>query len=155
MIIYLVRHGKAAPVDFGKGRPLTDHGKAEVEQSARFVAENAPARIDVIRHSLKLRALQTAEIFEAVLNPEMGLQAVDGLSPSDDAAFWGERIHRETGSFMLVSHMPFLSCLVSCLITGDTEKEIVRFNTGSVLCMERVKDRWSVVWRFDPQISTE
>lgn len=150
MDIYLVRHGKAAPVDFGEGRPLTGQGIIEAKQAARFLAEKDSARIDVIWHSSKLRALQTAEIFGAVLHPENGLQAAEGLLPSDEAPVWCERICRETRSFMLVSHMPFLSYLTSCLITGDAEKEIVRFNTGSVLCLNREKDRWTVVWRFDP-----
>lgn len=150
MIIYLVRHGKAAPVDFGKGRPLTGQGIIEAERGSRFVLEKDSAGIDVIWHSSKLRALQTAEIFGAVLHPKNGLQSAEGLLPFDDADFWSERVRRETRLFMLVSHMPFLGYLASSLITGDSEKEIVNFHTGSVLCLNREKDRWIPVWRFDP-----
>jgi hypothetical protein len=50
-------------------------------------------------------------------------------------------------------HLPFLGKLVSLLVTGSEENEIVEFHFGSVVCIERRDDgRWKVAWMITPTL---
>ena len=65
-LLYLVRHGEATSEEQNPARPLTEPGAKEVEQiAAWFTSTKLP--VDEIRHSGKLRAQQTAEIFAQYL----------------------------------------------------------------------------------------
>ena len=62
MRLYLARHGEAKSKLEDANRPLTLRGKKEVEKVAKYLAENKDIHLEVIMHSRKLRAKQTAEI---------------------------------------------------------------------------------------------
>ena len=85
MTIYLSQHGRSATKEVDPERGLTREGRDEVERVARTLAE-AGIRVDVIRHSGKARAAQTAELFAQMLKPREGVQAQSGLGPLDDVA---------------------------------------------------------------------
>ena len=54
---------------------------------------------------------------------------------------------------MIVGHMPFLGKLAALLVTGSEENEIVEFQFGCVLCMERRGDvKWKVAWMITPAL---
>lgn len=64
MKLYLVQHGEASAKTVDPERPLTELGRTDVEQLARFLGE-AGVRIERVMHSGKLRAVQTAECLAA------------------------------------------------------------------------------------------
>jgi len=41
------------------------------------------------------------------------------------------------GPVMIVGHLPLLGKLVALLVTGSEEKEIVEYQVGSAVCIER------------------
>jgi phosphohistidine phosphatase SixA len=55
---------------------------------------------------------------------------------------------------MIVGHLPFLGKLVALLVTGSEENEIVEYQVGSIVCIERRDDgKWKVAWMITPAAS--
>ena len=55
---------------------------------------------------------------------------------------------------MLVSHLPFLERLVSYLIIDTTNKTIIRFQTGGIVCLDKDKEMqsWYIKWALMPDM---
>jgi phosphohistidine phosphatase len=142
--LWLMQHGMAEKGTVDDERPLTAEGRVDVEHIA-----DGLTRISVmpeqILHSGKLRALQTAEIVGEALGvqPEYS----DGLAPESDVAPWLQRVGRQ--DLMLVSHLPFLTRLISALTCETEENDLVRFTPGTVVRLEE-EDRWRVAWMLTP-----
>lgn len=149
--VYLVQHGEAKREEEDPQRPLTERGRAEVEQVAAWLAR-AAVPVDAIEHSGKLRAQQTAELLAAALRPAGGVRAVSGLAPRDDVRPVAERLGQGDERLMLVGHLPFMSRLASLLLVGDPERELVRFRYGGVVCLERQDAGWRLVWMVTPDL---
>lgn len=149
MDFYLVRHGEAKPEYEDPNRPLSDQGRREVEKVARAVAAKE-IRVSEILHSDKLRAKQTAEILAQFLSPRRGIREIKGLSPQDDPLVAKVELEAAQWSLMLVGHLPHLSRLVSLLIVGDAEKDIVDFPAAAVVCLYHAKGTWEVKWTLTP-----
>jgi len=78
-----MQHGEAELEEVDPARPLTPLGREEVARVAR-VARKMGVRVELILHSGKLRALETAEILARELGPEIEVRQADGLAPKDD-----------------------------------------------------------------------
>ena len=64
-----------------------------------------------------------------------------------------EEIESLQGDLMIVGHLPFLSGLAALLLTGEEMVEVVAFQFGGVLCLERNDERtWQVDWMVVPRI---
>jgi phosphohistidine phosphatase len=137
--LYLVRHGDAKSKDEDPERGLTDDGRTDVTRMAAWAATSG-IQVDEIRHSGKLRAQQTAEIFAKHLGRQA--QTASGLAPNDDVEDIAEAIEPEQGSIMLVGHLPFLERLAALLITGNTEPSGVALDAGALLELTRTDDGW-------------
>ena len=142
MTLYLVQHGKAVPKEQDPEEPLSEQGLQEVEDVAR-VAKNKGARLDKIEHSPKLRAKQTAETFEKYLNPGQGTSQREGIKAKDDPTILGSEISSDQ-DLMLVGHLPFMEKLASYLLTGQTERRVVKFQNGGIVALDR--DEGSGEW---------
>jgi phosphohistidine phosphatase len=150
--VYLVQHGEAKAEAEDPARPLTDRGREEVQR----VAERAAAlgiQVAEIRHSGKLRARQTAEIFAAALSPSRGMREMEGLAPADDPGKARAAIESAHDPLMLVGHLPHLSRLGSLLLLGDPGREIIRFRNGAIICLAKVQDHWLVQWILTPELT--
>lgn len=147
--LYLVRHGEAKPKEEDPERGLTVAGRADVTRMAAWAAA-AGIQVDEIRHSGKLRAQQTAEIFAE----HLGKQAVAtaGLSPNDDVVDVHKAIESEHGDVMLVGHLPLLERLASFLITGDAESSVVTMDAGALVELTRTDDRWNETCLMQPRL---
>ena len=151
MRIYLVRHGDA--VAHGQGfadRPLSDVGHAEAQRVAEFL-KNSNLQVKTIFHSGKARALQTAEHMAAQVKHDK-FQQMSGLKPMDDPIVIAEQLKTLSEDVMLVAHLPFISSLLSLLVTGDAEQECVLFNTVTTVCLESQADKFVVRWVMEPQL---
>ena len=151
MRIYLVQHGHALSKDVDPGRPLSADGEKDV----RHVATHMNDRHIIpsgIYHSGKMRAHQTAEIFNDILAVSEDVIAIDGINPGDDAAaFVGKKVPKLQDASMIVGHLPFMANLVSLLVTGRQEPHIVAYTPGSVVCMVNDKEsNWYVGWMLRP-----
>ena len=149
MDLFLVQHGEARPEVEDPERSLTDRGEETVRKVAAWAAR-AGLRVDQIRHSGKRRAEQTAAILADSLRPIQGMVAMTGLAPNDDVKPVAEAIRTEPKSVMLVGHLSFLSRLLSLLVAGNAEAEIVRFQQGGIVCLSSQEGKWSVNWAVPP-----
>ncbi len=153
MPIYLIQHGKSLPKDLDPEKGLSEEGRAETEKMAELAKEYGVA-VSAIKHSGKKRARQTAEIFAEALKPENGTGELDGLGPMDDAAAFSNIIEK-TENWMIVGHLPFMTRLVSFLITGSIEKVLLKFQNSGILCLDKDADEktWIIKWALMPNIS--
>jgi len=146
MPIFLVQHGKSAAKDADPLRGLTRDGAAEITRVASRLSES-DLSVDVIWHSGKARAAQTAEIFAATLNPAEGVKARDGINPLDDVAVLACGLAKNRNE-MYVGHLPFMERLVSYLVTGNAEQRILRFQNGGIVALEwdEEGEAWVIRW---------
>jgi len=145
MRIYLARHGDALPVTRDPERSLSETGILKVAQVSGIL-EKSGARVDRMIHSGKPRARQTAEILSRSVMREPELEIAGDLNPMDPVEPWVERAAQFEQDTMLVGHLPFMSRLVTRLVTGVSDPELVDFPPGTVACLERTSGgKWIIV----------
>ena len=145
MRIYLARHGDALPVTEDPERSLSETGRKRVSHVSN-VLEQVGAGVDRMIHSGKPRARQTAEILAQSVMREPGLETASDLNPMDPVEPWVDRAAKLEQDTMLVGHLPFMSRLVTKLVTGEADPELVGFPTGTVACLERTSEgKWIIV----------
>ena len=152
--VYLIQHGQAEPKETNPERPLTAEGRATVERVAAWAAR-AGIVVGQVRHSGKLRAQETADIFADKLKPTEGVTKYPGLGPKDDVPPVADALPDCPWSVMLVGHLPFLSRLAGLLLTGDPEQQPVRFRQGGLVGLVWEEGRWAVACVVPPEWTTE
>src|SRR5262245_31860310 len=130
-------------------RPLSDRGRAQVDFLAR-AAGSRGAKPDVIWHSGKLRARQTAEAYWRCCNPLASFSAVRGLQPTDPTGWILDAITGETRSIMLAGHFPHMPRLLGRLISGDPEAAPSSFPLNGIVVVDWENERWVEKWRLSP-----
>ena len=152
MRVYLVRHGKAKPVEEDRNCGLTDKGHDEVTRVAEFLAHQR-ITVSLIQHSGKARAEETAHIFASALRSTAGPCHTCGLDPEDNPSDTANFLNVYTDDILIVGHLPHLERLTSLLLTGSTDKRPVRFTNASVVCLEKEDDgTWSLMWAICPEL---
>lgn len=152
MALYLVQHGKSLPKDQDPDQGLSEEGAAETERIARTAVDKG-VTVSQIRHSVKTRARQTAEIFASALNPKQGIQEISGLKPMDDVAKAAAGLDPAENT-MLVGHLPFMERMTAFLITGSMDKPILKFQNSGIVCLDKDPDTqaWVILWTLLPKI---
>jgi phosphohistidine phosphatase len=148
-LLYLVHHGDAVGPDVNPLRPLSDRGRAEVEALARQAASRG-AKPDVIWHSGKMRARQTAEAYWRHCNPLAAFSAARGLRPTDPTNWILDAIAGDSRDIMLAGHCPHLPRLLARLLTGDPEGPAVAFPLNGIVALEDTSGIWVEKWRLGP-----
>jgi phosphohistidine phosphatase len=145
-MLYLVHHGDAVPPDVNPQRPLSTGGRASVERTAAQAVARG-ARPQIVWHSGKLRAKQTAEIFWRACNPLGTLSASRDLQPDDPPEWIRDRLLSETQDLLIAGHFPHLPRLLA-LLSGEAAADA--FPAHGVVAIECRDDgrRWSEVWRL-------
>ncbi len=155
MRIYLVQHGESKSKDLDPDRILTDKGVRDVQKVADLLRPLS-LTLQAVWHSGKPRAKQTAEILYSALSAREGISQRDGLAPTDPVLSVRQAIETLQGDLMIVGHLPFLSGLAGLLLRGEETDEVVAFQFGGVLCLERNDERtWQVDWMVVPRILPE
>jgi phosphohistidine phosphatase len=137
MRLSLLRHGIAVErgspdYENDSERPLTAKG----ERRMRRIAEGMLAlglAYDLILSSPYLRARQTAELVAQVLKTPDGIQLSDTLTPEGNPRQLIEALRtddREQQDILLVGHEPYLSRLISTLLTGGPNLPMVMKKAG-------------------------
>ena len=127
MEIYLLRHAIAEERDQDKypddsKRPLTAKGKKRMRRAAEGMAA-AGLSFDVIYTSPFTRARQTADIVANVFRAQKKLHETKTLATDGDPEELIKLVNEMKGkadSILLVGHEPYLSDLISVLVTGDS-----------------------------------
>ena len=151
MRVYLVQHGLAENESVDVERPLSAQGREDVTRVAGFLSlfeRPKPARI---LHSGKLRAEQTAAMFAQGWG-NLTVEAVPDLEPNANPSIWYEHLAAINDDVMLVGHLPHLQRLAGLLLAGDSEREVVHFRNGGVVCLERGEHGWSICWHLNPTL---
>jgi phosphohistidine phosphatase len=152
MRLYLVQHGASASKTEDPRCPLTEAGRRAVHKLAAHISQ-FPLAIDVIEHSGKLRAQQTAEILDLQIRPSLGSKQVEGLAPADPVGPVAERLRTEQKDVMLVGHLPHLKSLANKLLGLKPGAELLRFQMGGCLCLESDDSgKWAVCWMLTPDL---
>ncbi|OGO96391.1 MAG: phosphohistidine phosphatase SixA [Coxiella sp. RIFCSPHIGHO2_12_FULL_44_14] len=153
MKLYCVRHGHAESTALiNDERPLTAQGEEETKKMARFLARQ-DIRVAQVLHSGKLRARQSAEILAQAIAKEHTAEMLDLLSGEHPVPWLLEKIRHWHDDTLLVGHMPFMSHLVSTLIVGNENDQLVRFSPGTVVCVEQYEHRhWIMDWAVSPDL---
>ncbi len=148
-MLFLVHHGDAVGPDVDPMRPLSDRGRVQVDTLAHKAAERG-AKPDVIWHSGKLRARQTAEAYWKHCNPLAAFSATRGLQPTDPTNWIADAIVGDTRGILLAGHFPHMPRLLARLLTGDPDVGPVDFPLNGIVAIEEVDGKWIERWRLKP-----
>jgi len=155
MLLYLVRHGEAQSEPADPSQSLSERGLRDVQKMASHLA-GLGLPIDVIFHSRKIRAKQTALVFAQFLNPGEGIKETDHLGPLDDPSEWEQRLRNRDVNIMLVGHIPFMPKLFSLLTCGFIDDSTITFGNASVACLKRQNDgSWILQWMIGSEVMGE
>lgn len=151
MRVYLAQHGLAKDESEDAERPLSDQGREDVARVAGFLSLFEKPRPSRVVHSGKLRAAQTAEMFAESWGGLPVEQALD-LAPNADPSAWSAHLASINADVMLVGHLPHLQRLAGLLLSGETEREVIRFRNAGAVCLEKSENGWSVCWQVNPTL---
>jgi len=139
MLIYILRHGIAAPRGVkpypNDDRPLTEEGIEKISKAAKGIIRVVDD-VDVILTSPLVRAAATAKIVAEALNIESKLQVCHELAPGSSLKNLLTYLakYKKLRSIMIVGHEPDLSYFASSLLGEKTS--IIEFKKGSLCCIE-------------------
>ena len=151
MRLYLVQHGDSLPAEADTERSLSPRGRTDVGRLAAFL--NGRANVARIWHSGKTRARQTAELLAATVGTDARIEAHRRIDPLDPVEDFAAEVQGWKEDALVAGHQPFLGKLVARLVRGAVEPEVVRFEPGTAICLERAADgRWTVQWMLRPEL---
>jgi phosphohistidine phosphatase len=148
-MICLVHHGHAIGPEVDSMRPLSERGRAEVARVAD-AARDRGLKPDVVWHSGKLRARQTAEAFWRACNPLAAFAAVRGLLPDDPPVWIRDQLAGDPRSIVVVSHMPYLPGLLYLLCGDGGDPPAFDFPMHGCVALEADGPKWKELWRIKP-----
>ena len=137
MNLYVLRHGIAVEpgtpgYERDADRPLTPEGERKLWRIAEAM-EALELSFDLILSSPYLRALQTAEIVAKALKGRKKVELSESLTPGGSTKKLVELLNRvqpSPESVLLVGHEPYLSGLISLLVSGDAGFAVVMKKGG-------------------------
>lgn len=151
MRLYFLRHGEADWPGWTKPddeRPLTDSGKKEVRQVAKFLSR-LKVKLDSIVTSPLPRALQTAEIAAEQLKTKLGQD--EALEPGFGIVELRTVLKRHRSKvLLLVGHEPDFSSVISAL-TGAS----LKLSKAGVALVDIDPDteKGRLLWLFPPKVA--
>ncbi len=131
MDLYILRHAIAEDRDEAAGKPdsqrrLTPEGEEKMRRIAKGM-KSLGLEFDLMLTSPYLRAKETAEIVADVLKLSKQLEISAELTPHGNPRKLIDALnghYSDRKSIVLVGHEPYLSNLISLLLSGDTSLEI-------------------------------
>jgi phosphohistidine phosphatase len=148
MQLFLVHHGDAVGPEVDPRRPLSATGRTDVERVAAEAAARG-ARPQVVWHSGKLRARQTAEVFWRACNALAEFSATKDLQPDDQPRWIRDRLREETRDLMIAGHFPHLPRLLALLITGGEAGVDFPLHGVVALVSQDEGATWRELWRLE------
>src|SRR6185437_1700440 len=151
MQLYFLRHGEADWPGWTKPddeRPLTDFGKKEVRQVAKFL-NRLKVKAELIVTSPLPRALQTAEVAAEELKTK--LRQDEALEPGFGISELRTVVKRHGSKvLMLVGHEPDFSSVISALTGG-----FVKMSKAGValIDVDPETEKGRLLWLFPPKFA--
>lgn len=149
MKLFLIRHAIAEDGDDDDGRPLSKRGAKRFGEVVKLLRA-LDVRFDLVLHSPKLRAVQTAELLHTLVDGSFEVTPLLAEPPS--------RALLEAcsgGSVALVGHEPSLSALLSWLVLGKPSAGRFELKKGAVACLEGEAEAggMTLVWLLPPKVA--
>ena len=144
MKLYLIRHGQPLSREADPTQPLTDQGRLDIATTTRFLVQTGIS-VREIWHSEKVRSRETAWIVGQALTASR-LVSKPGLAPLDPVDSIRAEIMDREDDLMIVGHLPSLSSLLNLLLGTPLGLELVYFQTGGLVALERNRDN---IWRIE------
>jgi phosphohistidine phosphatase len=155
MKLYLMRHAEAeaeASVADDSQRKLSEYGELQAAAMAKFL-QGYGLQLGQVFHSGKLRAQQTAEFISQGLSLGDAPQVDSIFTGSDGLSPVVERINSWTENTLVVTHLPFISRLLSRLLISDADSRLVCFVPGTLISLEMVESAvWRLKWCINPEL---
>src|SRR3954452_11721146 len=148
MHVFLIHHGDAVRPDVDPRRPLSSAGAADVERIAAKAAGNG-AKPQVVWHSGKLGAKQTAEALWRACNALAEFSATKDLQPDDPPQWMRDRLRGETRDIAIAGHFPHLPRLLALLVTGGETGVNFPLNGVVALVTHDEGDSYREIWRIE------
>ena len=148
MLLLLIHQGDAVGPDVDARRPLSPAGLAAVEQLAARAAANG-AKPEVVWHSGKLRAKQTAEAVWRACNALAEFSATRDLQPDDPPQWIRDRLLGETRNIAIAGHFPHLQRLLALLVTGGEAGVSFPPHGAVALTTDNGGNTWRELWRIE------
>ena len=165
MRLFLVRHAHALRAEEHPQRPLSPRGRSDTARMVAWLKGTTAFRPTQYWHSPLLRAVETAQLLQAGLDPEALLVETDDLLPDDDPHAMAERLasYPPEHDLALVGHEPHLSALATLLVRGREHPVQFVLRKGAILALERSshvhkssqQPRWRVRWHLSPELLPE
>ncbi|MCP2519953.1 phosphohistidine phosphatase SixA [Candidatus Aminicenantes bacterium AC-335-K20] len=153
MKLFLVQHAEAKPKEEDPERSLSEKGRNEIKKVATFLKKQGIIKVNKIIHSRKTRAKQTAEILAEYLSPTADIEEEENLEPLADPLIWAKKLEGMNENIMLVGHLPHLSKLSAYLLCGNGNNEIIKFQMGGIVCLDRISGgNWVLEWMIIPDL---
>ena len=143
MNLYLLRHGIAVEpgtpgFEHDSDRPLVPKGERRL-RSAAAAMEKLEMSFDLILSSPFVRARQTAEIVAGELGLNKRVEFFDGLVPGGNPKALIHALNElkpEPENVLLVGHEPYLSRLISLLVSGGADAAAIEMKKGGLCKLE-------------------
>lgn len=153
MELYLIQHAQAHTKEEDRERSLNPDGQKTIGIISTHL-KRLGLRTHIIYHSTKLRSRQTAEEYAKVIPSWRGCIERQGFGPNDDIGPVMEELGSSRKAVAIVGHLPFLSRLASALLSGDPERDVIKFQNAGVVKLERNDEtgRWQLAWTLFPEL---
>ena len=129
-------------------RPLSNVGMAGVARVAAKAA-GLGAKPDVVWHSGKLRAKQTAQEFWRACNALAEFAVSKDLQPEDPPQWIRDRLRGESRDIAIAGHFPFLPRLLALLTIGGQAGADFPLNGIVALVTDDEGDSYRELWRIE------
>ena len=150
-----MHHADAVGPEVDPRRPLSPRGERQAAEIAAAAAANG-ARPEVVWHSGKLRAKQTAEACWRACNALAAFSATRDLQPHDPPRWMRDRLRGETRDLLIAGHFPHLPGLLAALLDrGDAGADPGGgFPLHGLVALETLDegDTWSELWQVETAI---
>jgi phosphohistidine phosphatase len=158
MFIYFLRHASAGTTKFptaeqDEKRPLDAKGAAQSKCMGKIMAELGVEPEAFISSPL-VRAVQTAELVAAQLDPEPSVTLDDALRPDASYEQFQDLLqhYSKRKSIIVTGHNPNESEFLSYLISGGTTKTAVELKKGALAKVEYKSGRGTLHWCITPKV---
>jgi len=156
MNLYLMRHAHAVSEQEEISRPLSGRGRRQARTMGEHFETSDLIEATKIWHSPLERARETADLFNRYAELGAFCREVKGLLPFDDVRGLARRLSGFNYPLMVVGHEPHLGRLVSLLVSGTVDQDVIDFKKGGICCLRRIETRslarlWSINWYLTPK----
>jgi len=145
-----MRHGEALSSQADPERGLSDFGKYQITKISKHLQQQG-LMFERVCHSNRKRAKQTAEIMTQTITPNIQMELLENITPTDDPSLIIDTVNSWDKDTLVTSHLPFIPDLLTLLTGQDAYLTAITFETGTIICLEKNEQGyWELNWSSAP-----